>query len=337
MNNILIFNGKTNEIRGEYEISGLPKVERDLTNTKYTEINVWDDNHTNHNNNNNSNNISAYDTCYFNYIIPMVGVIEKVELGDEKDPKTKLKIRIGADSWRDKEYIPDNTISNFNLTQNNNGQNLVVNCQSVAAVTTNNELLKFDTLCRQAMRRTPKREFMAISGNNLTVTINDYTQPEVLPFVRVDDPDLISIKGSFPSDKYNVLRLRNQEDKSLFEDYYLKSDGTVTQDPNDQQLPRVLGEEEVEALNYNDLDFATSRIKQQEYNNTLEFTIPLNTSIVPLQLNDTTLGRKLVLIGIDGTEIETIIAYYKINDGLSITYKMGLTRTKLSDKIGGDL
>lgn len=320
---ILIYAGEATEnalFRGEFSFSE-EKITRDLTQRTASELTIYDA----------DNIVKALDLVYIpNHLgLTIIGRIDKVVTEKDSPVKKKISFFFGADTYTNERYLPNNSLVP-NFTENNH-QTLDLTINTTPAVTTSNNFLDCDTLCRQAMRAGPCKESMTHTSSRMYVDITDNEQG-IMQF-SIDDTDLSNKVITFADDKYNTLRLYNQEDKSLSATYYLADDGSVSDDIAFAQYPIIEQYEVVEADKYNDINFAKSRIKQQEYNNNISFDVPLTTNIKALAFDDTFLGRKVRVWFSDATKIDTLISKYSINSNTSLSVSLGLTRTKLTEQL----
>lgn len=326
MRTIIIYDGKTTnaeEMKYKKEFSFSNETfSRDVTSLKKSTVQIYDP----------ENIVETFDLFHVKQYGPFSFTGRVIEIEENKKNKIKtLSLIFGADTFTNSVFVENNSLSNFSFLENN-WQSLDLKLASSIAVTATDEVLNVDVFARQMLRNGEKVEEMT----RREIKIDDFHGVIPSRIFREDDPELSGFFKNFPDDQYNTLILRNSANKSQKKQYFLTEDGNVTLDSSLRQKPKIEIEEIVE--NYEDIDYATSKIKQQQYNNEINFSMKLKTEIDALRYDKYLpyLGRKVEIILSSGKKIKSIISAYELKNESYITLKMGLSRSKFTENQNKD-
>lgn len=277
-----------------------------------------------------TNEIAIGDIVLFQFDIGNIcGKVTEVKF--ENNVST-IKFVANSEMHEFEVFMPDNKLEGYTINENYY-TSVYIDAQSSDVITTTDENLTLDTLIRQSFRKSAKSETVEFDTDNNIINIVVRDIEEEVRMLRYDDPG-IKYTLEYGTDTFNWLRWRNEEDQTLVQDYFLKSDGTVTQDVNESQRPLIQKVDFVE--DETDISAATSELKEQEYSNKLTISTPVNSPVDLLSLDQYTIGRRMQFIGPGENVINTFISGITIkNNVLKIT--CGLTRTKLTDKINREV
>lgn len=271
--------------------------------------------------------VSVGDIWYIPFDYRLSGVVASIDTNIDTGVQD-LTLYVGGDVYPNDVLMVDNTLEPHLVEDNNMYYSVYVN--GSVSVTATDNLLGLDTLTRQLMRAQPCTRLMSQDG----VYIEYDENPEVIEF-RLDDP-IISVQNIFfADDQFNTLKLYNQDDLTELATYYMHSDGSV--DTNlDTTRVQLLRTMKVGVDEWNSLSYASSVLKSQNYNNEIEFIIPIKNDI-GIDHDKYLLGRK-VLVHIDGyTPLESIISGYVIEDGYNMKITLGLARSRMTDYLNKEV
>ncbi len=315
LNSLQISNPLTKKFKGEVFIVDY-NFKRDLTQKTFSTLTVHDTN----------NIIEIFDVFYISHFYgdfqPISGIVVNTQNITNNKKKKQIQVVFGFDVWTNEIYMPKNSLNGVNLSENNLTQyNVSINTKD--SVITSNNFLNFDTLCRQAMRKSPKKESFSSLWD---IKITDIGEKEFI--VNAEDCRLANLKSQFASDTFNKLTLYNQDDKSKTIIGYL-NDGVYskTPDPNIVYIPKY---EVVQADNFTE-SYLKDKLKTQSYNNKFEFDINFSESLEAFNFDNTFLGRRVTLFFDEIGKIESFISGYSFKDRNTLHVVMGLTRTRLTE------
>lgn len=320
-NDVTIISGSSAEINYIKNVSSQAfEYNRDMTALKTSSFKIFEKN----------NNISIGDIVLFQFDLGnIVGKVTEVQF---ENNVTTIKFVANSELHQYEVYMPENKLDGYNIQEN---YYTCVHIDAISSdfITATDKNLTLDTLIRQSFRRSPKTEVIEFDETNKKIIVKVRDIEDDVKMLRYDDPG-IKYTLEYGTDTFNWLRLRNQDDKNLVQDYFLTPNGEVSQDINESIKPLLQKTEFVE--DETDLSSATSSLKGQEYNNKLTITTPLNSPVKLLSLDQYTIGKKLKFIAPDEKVIDTFISGITIkNNALKIT--CGLTRTKLTDKLNREV
>ncbi len=315
LNNMRTYNALNKKFKESFVISSY-EIKRDLTAKVFSNFVLYD----------HKDKIDLYDIFYIkDFFIDKVSIsgmiIKKQRINEIQ---TQVQVVFGADVWTNEIYIPNNSLNGVNLSENNLTQyNITLN--TTDSLITSNNFLNWDTMCRQAMRKSSKVEnFSDLWNPIIEDTTNDIFN------IKADDNRLLDLKSSFARDNFNKLTIYNQDDKSKKIVGYLNNGVySKTPDPNIIYTPKY---EVVMIDNFNE-EYLKNRLKSQEYNNKFEFNVVFDTKIEAFKFDNKFLGRRIKILFKDREPINTFISAYSFKDNKKISIQLGLTRTNLTGKL----
>ena len=323
--NITIFNGakKKLDFKGDFYCK-VESLKFDLTGEIQSTIIIYNDKNI---------KININDLIKFemeNKLI--IGKIREIKKNENNELINEI-IFVSNSDLIDYEFIANgNKITFNNLVFNDfNGINFHININEVAITT--QQTISLSTALRQIRRKKKLLESIDIINNEVIVTYN-YGDNNFYGLSE-NDVELTNKIIDFSSDSYNLLYLYNQDNLSQYNIFYLKPNGEVVNFGNVQNsyelpepidVPYISKTEIVEQENYNNLTFAKSKIKDQEYNNQIEFSIPRINNF-----NFIELGSKIEFWTKNGNSIKSVVSFLEIKEDV-INVKLGISRTKFSDQ-----
>ena len=337
--------------RGSYKCSGDFILKRDLTQLVQSEINVIDD----------TKSIQPFDIIEFWFQdLRRFGRVVNVE---REDNVTRLTFIYGMDTHTNEIELFDGTDDFRNFYYDNN-QAIAVT--SYLDYVTNPQypvetdgVLGVDVILRQMARRRYVQEVYV--GSFLTEFFSimsvDMLDDDITK-LRLDDKRLGKIDTlRIGRDKITRLVLYDSSDTNNYQSYQLMKeplpDGSMDIQAVDgdgksyyveatYQTPQIIKIQTASTENYLDLDYAKDIFRQNEYDNEIIISIPIDNNLFSVGYLgswewydnvtiDTLLGKKYELYYPDtDTSIVTRVSAYEIdNTMMKITF--GMTRTRLSD------
>lgn len=216
-------------------------------------------------------------------------------------------------------------VEGFDITDNNESQYTQV-IHTSDTLTIDSSIQKFNTLCNKSMIASPKIEEATQYEDRFEVVLTDSI--EDVQTIKLTNPNISNVQITLSDDTYNALTLRNQDDLTQYEHYYLTEDREVTTNKDLAQRPLLWNREDVTAEEYADISVATTKIKQQSYSNSVQLRVPLNNSILPLNFNNGILSRRVNVLTKEDYLFETIITGIDIeNEMMTVTF--GITRNNI--------
>ena len=321
-NNISVFKGNetTLVLRGDYTITGVAVYKRDITQITYTEITVYDP----------TNDIKSYDIVYlFDSLRRYVGIVSSFKVENNTGIKT-LSLAFDIDMLNITLPAVSSTY-HFSPGQSFSRQSPIqININFTEVVTTSDTIISLDTALRQAFRKQHLKVEFTFT-NIVTLTISPVVSSQIYNLHEAD-VSILDKAVYFADDSYNYLHLFNQDDVTMSEEYYLLANGTVTTNSALAQLPIKENGATTEVDNWNNIDYATSELKKQEYNNEINFTT-IRTDLIFLK--EEPLGRVINFYLENGTFVKTIISKIEVESS-NIIYTLGLSRGKYKEQVNKD-
>ncbi len=314
LDNMLIFNPLNQEFKTDITPSDKYSIKRDLTNKVYSTISVYDK----------DDKLEIYDIIFIEKFFrnkdPLSGMVVNIQKINEIEKQVQFVF--GSDVWVNEYYLANNSFNGFHKTEKNLTQYGITLDTNDKLITSNN-FLNFDTMCRQALRKSQKIEDYS---NLWNPQIKDFK--DKIYEVNADDNRLTNLKSQFATDNFNKFTIYNTDDKSQKKVGYL-NDGVYSATPDGKTVytPRY---ESVQIDNFTD-DYIEDKLKSQEYNNKFEFDIDLDTKLEAFYFNNTFLGRRIKLVFSDIKVINTFISGYELKDDNTLHVVLGLTRTRLTE------
>lgn len=258
---------------------------------------------------------------------PLSGVVADIDTNVYTNDQI-IFLYVGSDVYTNDILMVNNSLIPNLSVDNNQSYNVSVN--GTKTVTGVDYLLGIDTIARQLMRLEPctrnmNRDGCIIASDPDPVTIK----------VRLDDPIISVSNVYFAEDRFNVLKLYNRENLSQTTSYYMDDNGTITTTINNTFLHRPKSII-VEPTEWNSLTYASSVLKSQEYNNEIEFTIPINNDI-GINHDQFLLGKKIVIYMDGYPPLNSIISGYHISTYDYINITVGLSRSRMTDYLNSEV
>lgn len=216
-------------------------------------------------------------------------------------------------------------VSGFNITENNESQ-YTQKLITTDKVTIDTNIAKLNKLCQTTMVMSPKEEIATQYEDRFEVVLQQ--APNEVLTIKLTNPVLSNVQVALSDDTFNALILRNQDDLTKYEKYYLAEDRTISQDASKAQHPIIWNREDVTVDEYTDIEVAKSKINAQSYSNSVTITVPLNNSIIPLQFDNRILSKRVNVLTENDYLFETIITGIDIEHGM-MKVTMGVTRNNI--------
>lgn len=326
--NVVVYSGATDVYKlgfvGTYDFTD-ETIAEDITSTINSNMSVYDP----------DKKIKKLDIVFFRYCgRKYFGRITAID--SEDAGLSKLTLVLNQNSFDNQLLFQDTNLDGVDESVNNN-QVLNVELTTADKIIIDNNLVSFDTLIQKSMQQSPKVITLDKTGTEFFVHVSDSIAGEVSNKIKLSAYS--DVVETYATEEYNKLILYNQDDLTKSAEYYLNYDGTITTSVNDNVIvPFIEKSEIVEAENYNNLDYVTSKFNEQRFDSNIQFSFfPTNSTSAALLFDDYFLSKRVRVYSDKlGIELNTIISAYSIEDG-KIKVTLGLTRKELSIKLNKKL